>query len=201
MNSVRNILIVDDEPMIARNLEMILSDQGHNCQLCFKYACAIDKLGKECFDLILLDINLSGQYDGIQIAQCIRKHFMIPFIFITSYVDANTIAQAKVTGPAGYIVKPFRESDIITTVEIALYNHQNLMQKMPDRTDINKRISDRITKTEYTILLDLKKGLTYTEIAKERFVTVNTVNTHVKNLYRKLRVNNKMEAVSFLNVG
>lgn len=74
-------------------------------------------------DLVFLDIKLKGEEDGIHIAEHIKEKYNIPVIFLTSYVDQDTLDRAKVTEPYGYIVKPFNDSDLKTTVEMALFKY------------------------------------------------------------------------------
>jgi CheY-like chemotaxis protein len=71
-----------------------------------------------------MDIMLKGQMDGIQAAQVIQDRFSIPVIYLTAYADSSTLQRAKITTPFGYILKPFEERELHTTIEMALYRHQ-----------------------------------------------------------------------------
>ncbi|MDX1410068.1 MAG: response regulator transcription factor, partial [Saprospiraceae bacterium] len=75
-------------------------------------------------DLVLLDINLEGEKDGVFVAHHLHETGQIPFIFLTSLSDRKTLDRAKRTGPSGYLVKPVDEGDLRTSVEVALYNHR-----------------------------------------------------------------------------
>ena len=121
-----SVLIVEDEPLIADDLSFHLQDIGIvNVQIALKYEQAIDKISSHTFDLILLDVNLSGERDGIDLANFINKNQPIPFIFVTSYYDEETLARAKEANPIAYILKPFNKQDIHVNIEMALHKLGN----------------------------------------------------------------------------
>ncbi len=84
----------------------------------------IEKAGRLRPDLVLMDIQLDGQCDGIVAAEAIRNQYDLPVIYLTAHSDATTLARAKLTGPFGYILKPFDERDLAVQIERALYKHQ-----------------------------------------------------------------------------
>jgi AmiR/NasT family two-component response regulator len=91
---------------------------------------ALHELSSNTPDIVLLDINLGSNIDGIDIAEIINKRYQIPFIYLTSYADRSTVDRAKHTRPMGYIVKPFDERDLFTTLEIALFNFSQAQPKI-----------------------------------------------------------------------
>ncbi len=120
-----HILIVEDELIVAHSIQMRLELHGY----------AIDgmaKSGEEALqllesvipDLILMDIRLSGEIDGIDAAERIRRDHQIPVIFLTAYSDDQTLARAKITEPFGYIIKPFETRELVNNIEIALYRQK-----------------------------------------------------------------------------
>ncbi len=116
-----NILIVEDEPIIADDIAMILERHNYTIEEIVDNADeAISTMKDSLPDLVLLDINIEGDKDGIQLAHQINKEFQIPFVFLTSYYDNNTLKRAKATNPAGYVVKPFDEGDLKANIELAL---------------------------------------------------------------------------------
>ena len=123
MKSIR-ILIVEDEPIIAADMSLILQDLGYDV-VGVKYDVpeTIEFLELNDVDLLLLDINLDEGQDGIDLAQIVNERFHIPFIYLTSHSDSKTIARAKETNPLAYLVKPIDEKDLITTIEIAFHNY------------------------------------------------------------------------------
>ena len=123
MNEDISILVVEDEALIGQHLSLSLQDEGYRViGVAGSFDEAIEMVEQERPDFALLDINLDGLLDGIDLAGELRRRFQLPFIFITSNTDSRTIARAKVTQPAGFIVKPFQTGDLRPSIEIALYN-------------------------------------------------------------------------------
>ncbi|MDX5347071.1 MAG: LytTR family transcriptional regulator DNA-binding domain-containing protein [Hymenobacteraceae bacterium] len=129
--AVPKILIVEDEIIIAEDIAASIEELGYE-------VCAIDTgndiigLIKETQpDLILLDIHIKGDRDGIETAAIIKEEFGIPFVFLTAYADKSTIDRAKKTEPHGFIVKPFDEKDLHSTIEIALYKYNKSHKDQP----------------------------------------------------------------------
>lgn len=118
----RSVLIVEDEPLIADDLAFHLEDIGiQKVMIALRYEEAIEKIANSRFDLVLLDVNLSGDRDGIDVANFINRNRRVPFIFITSYYDSGTLDRAKKTRPIAYILKPFDKQDIQVNVEMAFH--------------------------------------------------------------------------------
>lgn len=127
-----NILIVEDERMIAETLAEIIDLLQHNIlghAISGEQALAILKEQKP--DLVLLDIQLKGQMDGIDVAGVIRDKYKLPFIFTTAFADDETINRARAEGPFGYLVKPYGVNDIKAAIEVAMANYE-LMQELSD---------------------------------------------------------------------
>jgi len=123
MNNER-ILIVEDEKIIAIDLQRRLERFGYEVVGMAGDGDSAIRLARELEpDIILMDIMLIGALDGIETAKDIRATQDIPFIFLTAYTDEKTIERAKVVGPYGYILKPFKERELYTTIDIALYKH------------------------------------------------------------------------------
>lgn len=115
------ILVVEDEVIIGMDIKNTLKKLGYNVpNVVATGEKAIEKAEKLQPDLILMDIMLKGSMDGVEAAQQIRDRFNLPVVFLTAHTDATTLERAKKTQPFGYIVKPFEEKDLHTTVEIAL---------------------------------------------------------------------------------
>ena len=121
-----NILIVEDEPLIADDIAMILGKNNYEISGIEDNAVdAMEILASQKVDLVLLDINIEGDTDGIQLAHQINTTFNVPFIFLTSYYDNNTLKRAKGANPVGYIVKPFDEGDLVANIELAKFKTAN----------------------------------------------------------------------------
>ena len=119
------ILVVEDEIIVARDIQMQLTELGY---LAVGYANtgleAIDLVRSLKPDLILMDIQLAGEMDGIQAAQNIRMQFSLPVVFLTAFAADDILARAKLTEPFGYVLKPFSERELRTVIEMALYRHE-----------------------------------------------------------------------------
>jgi signal transduction histidine kinase len=116
------ILVVEDEAIIGMEIQARLIKHGYNVPLVVDTGLkAISKAGEMRPDLILMDISLKGDMDGIEAAEIIRKQFSVPVVFLTANTDAKTFERAKHSAPLGYVQKPFQENALLSTIEIALY--------------------------------------------------------------------------------
>src|ERR1700712_3721751 len=115
--------IVEDELVIARTIVNTLDELGYSCSgPAINYTEAMEMLENNLPDLVLLDIQLSGKKDGIDVAQKINEIYRLPFIFLTANSDAETIDRAKKVKPHAYIVKPFTREELFAAIEIAFSN-------------------------------------------------------------------------------
>jgi PAS domain S-box-containing protein len=119
------ILIVEDETIVAKNIEQKLINAGYEVTgTAITAEEAIKSAKNTSPDLVLMDIKLKSEMDGIKAAQVIRKSFGLPIIYLTSYTDDETFQRAKLTEPFGYLIKPFDIKELNRTVEIALYKNK-----------------------------------------------------------------------------
>ncbi|GAX38255.1 hybrid sensor histidine kinase/response regulator [Nodularia sp. NIES-3585] len=119
------IVIVEDEAIVAKDLRNRLQKFGYMVSAVASSGQeAINKALEMCPDLVLMDIRLKGQMDGIEAAHEIHKHLDIPIIYLTAYADEKTLDRAKVTEPFGYLLKPFKERELQINIEIALTKHK-----------------------------------------------------------------------------
>ncbi len=120
------IFIVEDEIILANNLKQQLEKLGYVVVgISGDGKDAIKRSGEINPDLILMDIVLKGELDGIEAAQEIREIYDIPFIYLTSYYDDKILERAKNTYPYGYITKPYADVGLHAAIQIALHKHQN----------------------------------------------------------------------------
>ncbi|HEX8269608.1 MAG TPA: response regulator [Flavobacterium sp.] len=118
-----SILVVEDELIISHDMCSMLIKMGYDViGDAMDYDEAISLLEKQTPDLILLDINLNGRRDGIDLATEINRRFQIPFIFTTSHSDPATLQRARETNPVNYLVKPFKQEQLYTAIEMGLSN-------------------------------------------------------------------------------
>jgi two-component system, response regulator PdtaR len=124
MAPIPRILIVEDDDIICNLITTMLERRGYS--VVGKISSgeeAIVKAAELEPDLVLMDINLAGQMDGVAAARYIFQLFHYPIVFLTALADDKLIERAKHAQPLGYILKPFTDKDLSTNVEMALYNH------------------------------------------------------------------------------
>ncbi len=126
------ILIVEDELIIAKDLKETLLEMNYEVVgIASSLEEAKEKLLKYKPDIALLDIFLTRQNEGIEVAYFIRQNFEMPFIFLTSYSDSRTLNEAKNLQPNAYLVKPFQVDSLYTAIEIAIFNFAQQIKKAP----------------------------------------------------------------------
>ena len=164
------ILIVEDEPLIADDIAFILEDESYTVVgKAIDTEEAITLIEQEKPDMILLDISLEGDdEDGIDLAHIINEKYQIPFVFITSHSDKLTINRVKKTNPCGFIVKPFKAPEIISTLSIALY--KNRVNTPKDNTETGSffvKQGHDLVKIQFDEILYVKAEDNYTSIVTE----------------------------------
>jgi FOG: CheY-like receiver len=121
-----NILIVEDESIVALDIKDKVERLGYNVLAVVSSGeKAIEEVKKVQPELVLMDIVLKGEIDGIETARQIREHFDIPIIYLTAHSDTQTLTRAKITGPFGYLVKPFVDTELRKAIEAVLYNQED----------------------------------------------------------------------------
>lgn len=119
------ILVVEDEQIVAKDIQNRLQNFGYGVTaVAASGEDAVNKAGKTQPDLVLMDIMLKGDMDGVQAAKLIRERFHIPVVYLTAHADDYTLQRASITEPFGYILKPFEERELHTIIEMALYKHE-----------------------------------------------------------------------------
>ncbi|MBE7211551.1 MAG: response regulator, partial [Gluconacetobacter diazotrophicus] len=118
------ILIVENERLISLALQRTLHKLGYVIAgTASSGEEALEKIGRAAPDLVLMDIQLDGELDGVATAERLRATHDLPIIFLTGYSDSTTLARAQITGPAGYILKPFEQRELHIAIDTALYRH------------------------------------------------------------------------------
>ncbi|MDO5836795.1 MAG: methanogen output domain 1-containing protein [Methanobacterium sp.] len=124
------ILVVEDEAIVAMGIKQKLEELGHQVvDIVFTGENAVETALKMKPDLILMDIVLKGSMDGIEAAGRIRNQLDIPVIYLTAYSDEEVLERARMTEPYGYIIKPFKKSELNANIEMALYKHAEDQKK------------------------------------------------------------------------
>jgi DNA-binding NarL/FixJ family response regulator len=201
MNELR-ILIVEDEPLIAENIAVYLNNTDFAVSaIAYDHEDAKKQLEQNTPDAVLLDINLDGDEDGITIAEHINKYYQLPFVFLTSYADKETIERAKRVEPGGYVVKPFNEKTLLATIEIAVSNYaQRLNRNIPfiSMEKINRHLINTVTEREFDVLQLIYEGKTNQQISDQLFISYNTIKRHINNAYLKLDAATRTGAIAKL---
>ena len=123
--SRKRIFIVEDEGIVAADLADRLDQLGYDAAgQAASGEMAIKKIAATLPDLILMDIVLQGNMDGVEVAEEIQKLYKIPVVYLTSHADEATMQRARITGPFGYVLKPFEERELHMAIEIALYRRE-----------------------------------------------------------------------------
>ena len=146
------ILVVEDERIIACDIKYCLESSGYIVPTVIAYGeKAITQVEELQPDLVLMDIMLKGEMNGIQAAEIIINNYNIPVVFLTAHSDESTLIKAKATQPFGYVFKPFEETQLITTIEIALSKHQketvimDALQKEKEMRELKSRFVSMVS--------------------------------------------------------
>ncbi|AGB03232.1 PAS domain S-box protein [Methanoregula formicica] len=159
--SEAKILIVEDEAVTGMDIRKSLVEMGYSVvAVATTGELAVRKAAELHPDLILMDIMLAGRMNGIEAADKIRRHCHIPVVYLTAYSDDSFLAKAKLTEPFGYILKPFRELELKTTIEMALYKYA---------MEHALRISEETTR----VILDATDDFLFLIDPRGKFLAVN----------------------------
>ncbi|MBE9183525.1 response regulator [Microcoleus sp. LEGE 07076] len=143
MNHIK-ILVVEDEVIVAEDIAGRLKKLGYAViATVVSGEEAIEKVAEERPDLVLMDIVLKGEMDGVTAAEKIRSKVDVPTIFLTAYADDKTLQRAKITDPFGYIIKPFKQNDLRVAIEIALHRH-SIEAKMRESLKVSEATTESL---------------------------------------------------------
>lgn len=173
------ILVVEDEILIADSICDTLTCLGYSTlEPAINYTEAILSLEQELPHIAILDINLSGVKSGIDLAKVLNEKYQIPFIFLTSNADVETVDLAKKVKPQSYLVKPFTKEELYSAVEIALSNYSEKLDSLSNKENFNKstlfiKENGMFIKIKFDEILYIKSDHVYIEIF------LNTDKKHV----------------------
>lgn len=179
------ILIVEDNVIIADDMQSMLEEIGYEIvDNVIVYEQAEEVLKTQQVDLVLIDIILASDKTGIDLGKHIRENYDIPFIFVTSNSDRATVENAKMVKPNGYLVKPFEQQDLYTSIEIALSNFtygtgENKSEQMPSEDDVpmsNSVLKDSIFVKKQHLYYRIQFGDIQFIKADNVYLEVNTVD-------------------------
>lgn len=173
-----NVFVVEDENIVAKDIEQSLKKLGYNV---VGIASSGDKVKEQLEaganpDIFLMDIMIKGDMNGIEVAEYVKENYGLPVIFLTAYADENTLSKAKITEPYGYILKPFKEIDLHTTIEMALYKHQKTSE-MKKELDVYSTLASKAQNGKEYIFVKNKSRLV--KIAIEDLFFVEALKDYV----------------------
>ena len=199
MEKIR-IFIVEDESIVAKDIQNSCLKLGYEVVgIANNGKEAIEKIIETSPDLILMDIMIKGDLTGIDVSERIKEKVKIPVIFLTAYADEGTLSKAKITEPYGYILKPFKEIDLHSTIEMAFYKHQKDSELQKERDFLYSLVENKddsskdilFVKANSRLVKVLLKDIFYVEALKD-YVIINTqyarytVHSTMKDIEKKL---------------
>lgn len=202
-----NVLVVEDESIVSKDIQHSLKKLGYNVVGASATGeLAIELAGSEHPDIVLMDIMLKGNMNGIEAANTIRSKYSIPIIFLTAYADESTLSKAKITEPYGYILKPFKEIDLHTTIEMAIYKHSKEQEVVKERDLLFSIIENKEGGSEFIFVKSNSKliklrtdEIFYIEALKD-YVVIHTANTRYTIHSTMKDIEAKMGNEEFLRV-
>ncbi len=155
------VLIVEDEAIVAADLAGKLEQLGYEIAgIAASGEDAIETAFSMRPHVVLMDIWLKGPMDGIEAAETIRSRIDVPVIYLTAHSDAATLDRAKLSDPFGYVLKPFEERDLTTTIEMALYKHQS-DRRLREQQEALRRSHDELERRVEERTGELKQASAY----------------------------------------
>jgi PAS domain S-box-containing protein len=186
--SASSIYIVEDSFIVSLHLQKTLENEGYIVSgTTDSGEMALIDITKQQPDLVLMDIMLNGQMDGIQAASIIKEKFGIPVVFITALTDRETIQRAKLVEPYGYLNKPFEDRDIFTVLEMALYKggvERKLRQSEEKFYSTLRSISDGV------LTMDSSYSITYANLSAENMIGQTLESIQGKKIFDVFRLRN-----------
>ena len=138
------VLIVEDERLVAEHIRSSLDDLGFSVSgTVTSGEEAINRLKENNTDLVLMDVMLKGEMDGIEAAGHIRTRFNIPVVYLTAHADEEVLGRAKITEPFGYVIKPFKDKELKVGIEMALIKHKTEQALQDARDELELRVEER----------------------------------------------------------
>ena len=188
------IAIVEDEMIIANNISDNLEKMGYEVlEPCVSFSEALEMLSKETPDLVILDIQLAGNKDGIDLAWEIKRNHGIPFIFLTSNVDKGTIERAKELNPPAFLAKPFKGPELFAAIELAIHNFEKHTNEDAYKNLVGNSVFVKQKNLFHRILFEdityLKSDYVYVEIhtrSGKKFLHRSSMLEFLKRLPQKL---------------
>jgi DNA-binding NarL/FixJ family response regulator len=200
----KRVLLVEDDKEIRNSFTLIVNSSQKFMVVNGYGSCeeAIDNLNRDKPEIILMDIELPGM-NGIQGTKIIKdKSPYIDIIMVTVYEDSDLVFEALKAGASGYITKSANYLELLSALEEIVKGGAPMSSRIARMVIDNFHVNPNspLTKRETEILQLISEGKTYTQISEELFISKETAKTHIKNIYSKLQVNSKSEAIAKANL-
>lgn len=179
------VLVIEDESIVSKDIQNSLKKLGYIVVGSAATGERAIELADELKpDIVLMDIMLKGEMNGIEAADIIRKNLRIPIIFLTAYTDDATLSKAKITEPFGYIIKPFKEIDLHTNIEMAIYKHSKEIEVLKEIDSLHSIVENKelnnldsiFIKANSKLIKINKTNIYYIEALKD-YVVIHTKDT------------------------
>lgn len=197
-NETIHIAIVEDDNEIRQTLTLIIDgSQGFSCKYAFPDGeSAMASIENLPIDVVLMDIDLPGK-SGIEVTRYLKQKCpQLDFIMLTVQSDDDSIFKSLCVGASGYLLKDTNPADLLVHIK-EVFNGGSPMSSQIARRIISsfRIIENPLSERETEVLKMLSKGMNYKDVANAIFLSPHTVKTHIKNIYSKLHVNNRAEAI------
>ena len=202
-----NVFVVEDESIVSKDIQNSLNKIGYNVVgSASSGEKALENIRIEQPDIILMDIMLKGSMNGIDVAEIVKNELEIPVIFLTAYADESTLSKAKISEPYGYILKPFKEIDLQTSIDMEIYKHKKEQTIVKERdylysiVDNKERSHDFIFVKSNSKLVKLNcKDIYFIEALKD-YVVINTIDTRYTIHSTMKDIELKLGSVDFVRI-
>ena len=197
-SEVIHIAIVEDDDEIRQTLNLIIEGTpGFTCKEAFPDAeSALASVPKLPVDVVLMDIGLPGK-SGIEATHLIKQKCpQLDIIMLTVQADDDSVFESLCAGASGYLLKDTSPADLLMHIKEVHEGGAPMSSQIARKIIHSFRVeSTNLSERETEILKMLSKGMNYKEVAEQLFLSPHTVKTHIKNIYAKLHVNNRAEAI------
>lgn len=205
--SKTRILVVEDESIVSKDIQHTLKKLGYDIVGSANSGeKAIEIARIEHPNIVLMDIQLAGNMNGVSAAEILRLELAIPVIFLTAYADELTFSKAKITEPYGYIIKPFKEIDLYTSIEMAIYKHQKEQEVIKERNIFYSILENKEGSNEFIFvksnsrLVKLNtRDIYYIEALKD-YVVLNTRDARYTIHSTMKEIQTKLGSKNFIRV-
>jgi len=200
----KRVLIVEDDKEIRNSFAVIVNSSPKFFVVSSYGSCeeAIKHMNNDKPDIVLMDIELPGGMNGIKGAKVIKDKWpSTDIIMVTVYEDSDMVFEALKSGASGYITKSANYLELLTALEEISKGGAPMSSKIARMVIDNFHVNPNspLTKRETEILQLISEGKTYTQISEQLFISKETSKTHIKNIYAKLQVKCKSEAIAKAN--